>query len=302
MTTLVVLAAGMGSRYGGLKQIDPVGPAGETIIDYSVFDAARAGFRRAVFVIRRDFEAPFREKLLSRFERVMECVPVYQELSTCTEGYPVPAERKKPWGTGQALLAAEEAVEGPFAVINADDFYGAGSFRAMAGFLADPAAAREGDYAMVGFVLRNTLSDHGHVSRGVCEIDEAFFLRRIVERTRIFKGEGGKAWWEDEGGERRPLTGDEIASMNLWGFRPSIFDHLRERFRRFLERHGGDPKAEFFIPTVVNELVEAGAARVKVLPTRERWFGVTYREDRDAARAALQRLVKEGRYPERLWK
>ena len=279
MPTLTIMAAGIGSRYGGLKQVDSVGPSGETIIHYSVFDAVRAGFDKLVFIIRPEFEEVFREKVYSKYEKEAEVKHAFQNLEDGLEGFVPPPERIKPWGTGHAVLVAEHQVDGPFAAINADDYYGAGSFQAMAGFLKAGAVAGVEEYAMAGFILRNTLSEHGYVSRGVCHYDQNLHLEKIVERLKIFK-DGAAAYDLDEGGRRHPFTGDEFVSMNLWGFRPSFFGHLKEQFRRFLEERGQDLKAEFFIPTVVDRLIEEGKIRVKILPTDDTWFGVTYREDK----------------------
>jgi NDP-sugar pyrophosphorylase family protein len=289
--TLLVMAAGTGSRYGGLKQIDAVGPGGETIIDYSVYDAQRAGFARLVFVIRRDIEAPFREAIGSRFEKRIAVDYVFQELDMLPSGFTVPPSRTKPWGTTQAILLAEEILNEPFAAINADDFYGRESFLVMSGFL------REGgrDYAMVGYTLRNTLSEHGSVSRGVCECDTDGYLRAVTELTKIEKqGRGAQA-------EGRTLSGDELVSMNLWGFTPTVFPQLRERFFTFLQRSGHELKSECFIPTTVNELVAAGIARVKVLRTPSSWVGVTYQEDKPQVKASIRQLIARCEYPERLW-
>ncbi len=294
--TLLVLAAGMGSRYGGLKQLDPVGPSGETLMDYSIFDARRAGFDKLVFVIRRDIERPFREVIGRRFEDRLEVEYVFQELSQVPAGFEAPAGRKKPWGTGHALLAGAGAVREPFALINADDFYGAGSFRVLAEHLRSGTP----DYAMVGFILRNTLSAHGTVARGVCRLDAARFLESVVELTRI-ETDGRRAKYSDPSGKVRPLTGDETVSLNIWGFMPSIFAQVNGEFRAFLEQHGRDEKAEFYIPTAVNRLVAGGQARVKVLQTQDSWFGITYREDRETVVEGLRRLIERGDYPWKLW-
>jgi UTP-glucose-1-phosphate uridylyltransferase len=297
--TLVVLAAGIGSRYGGLKQIEPVGPNGAIVIDYSVFDALRAGFGRVVCVIRRDIEADFRRAISSRFERFVPVDYVYQDLADVPAGFAAPAERKKPWGTGHAILAARDAVREPFAVINADDFYGRQSYQALALFLraADPAGHR---YAMVGFRLNNTLSEHGSVARGVCELDANGCLRRVVERTRIERTPLGVRYTTDDG-QWHPLTGQEAVSLNLWAFTPTLFPHLQRQFADFLAARGQDPKAEFFIPTVVDALVAAGQATVRVLPTPEQWYGVTYPADKAAVSAGIGKLVADGVYPDVLW-
>jgi NDP-sugar pyrophosphorylase family protein len=284
------MAAGMGSRYGGLKQLDAVGPGGETIIDYSIYDALRAGFARLVFVIRHDIEAPFREAIGSKFEKRIAVDYVFQELDKLPPGFTVPAGRTKPWGTTQAILLAEGILGEPFAAINADDFYGRESFQILADFLR----AGSGDHAMVGYTLRNTLSEHGSVSRGVCECDAAGYLRAVVELTKIEKqGRGAQA-------EGRDFSGDELVSMNFWGFTPTLFPQLRERFEAFLRRGGQELKSESYIPTTVNELVASGAARVKVLGTPASWFGVTYKEDKPHVTASIRQLIARGDYPEKL--
>jgi hypothetical protein len=284
----------MGSRYGGLKQIEAVGPAGETIMDYSVYDALRAGFGKLVFVIRRDIEQPFRQIVGARFEKRVPVEYVFQELNRLPAGFSVPPGRAKPWGTAHAILMAEEAVHEPFAAINADDFYGAESYRLLAGHFRSGGA----DYAMVGFVLRNTLSDFGGVARGVCQVDENQFLQSVTELTGIERdGAGAKNTVE---GRTARLTGDESVSMNFWGFHPALFGQLKERFAQFLKTKGGDLKAECYIPSVVNDLVAAGRARVKVLRCNASWFGVTYREDRPRVLDSIRQLIARGDYPEKL--
>jgi len=306
--TLVVLAAGMGSRYGGLKQIDPVGPGGETVLDYAVFDALRAGFTRVVFVIRRDFEALFREKIGARYAVRAVVDYVFQSLDALPAGFAAPAGREKPWGTGHAVWCAREAIQGNFAVINADDFYGADSFAQLARFLK---AARDAEFAMVGFRLANTLSEHGVVSRGVTAAGANKELRSIVEHTGIAPTEVGAG---------RKFSGEEIVSMNCWGFTPALFPGLDAQFREFLgtvvggvpsprsdPRGGGTPptvdpkKAEFYLPASVSAMITRGEARVRVLPTANTWFGVTYREDKPRVQAAIAGLVQAGLYPEKLW-
>ncbi|MBI5397810.1 MAG: nucleotidyltransferase [Verrucomicrobia bacterium] len=299
--TLVVLAAGIGSRYGGLKQIEPIGPGGEAVLDYAVFDAKRAGFGKFVFVIRKDIERDFREVLGSRFERHVDVHYAFQELDMLPPGRTVPADRKKPWGTGHAVLCAEPQVSGPFAVINADDFYGVESFQVLGDFLrsAPPAAGAE-VYAMVGFQLDRTLSEHGTVARGVCRTDAQGNLMSVEELTAIEQHAGGIRN-KGHDGSHRPLTGREIASLNCWGFQPSLFAHLQRLFAAFLERNRSNARAEFYLPAAVNALIEEGAARVKVLPTPCRWFGVTYREDRAVVIEGIRALARAGAYPERLW-
>jgi dTDP-glucose pyrophosphorylase len=293
--TLLILAAGMGSRYGGLKQIEAVGPGGETIMDYSIHDALRAGFAKLVFVIRRDIEQPFREIIGARFEKRVAVAYVFQELNQLPAGFSVPPGRTKPWGTTHAILMAEKEIQEPFAAINADDFYGAQSYR----LLAEHFQSGSTDYAMVGFVLRNTLSDFGSVARGICRVDENQFLRSVTELTGIEReGAGAK---NTAGGQITRLTGDEPVSMNFWGFHPALFAQLKKQFAQFLARNAGDLKAECYIPSTVNELLAAGQARVKVLHTSDSWFGVTYREDRPRVLESIRQRVARGDYPENLW-
>ena len=294
--TLLILAAGMGSRYGGLKQIDPVGPGGETIMDYSVYDAWRAGFRKLVFVIRRDIEAPFRATLGARFEKRLPVEYVFQELDQLPAGFSVPGNRTKPWGTGQAILAAAQVIRGPFAAINADDFYGANSFRLLGEHLGSGCS----DFAMVGFVLQKTLSEFGTVARGVCRTDASGFLRTVTELSKIERN-GVGVRHADVQGNIHQLNGVETVSMNMWGFTPALFGHLAEQFTAFLENHGGDEQAEFYIPTVINALIQNQQARCRVLQTPDSWFGVTYREDRPRVIESIRELVARGDYPERLW-
>jgi NDP-sugar pyrophosphorylase family protein len=286
----------MGSRYGGLKQIDPVGPAGETIIDYSIFDALRAGFGKLVFVIRKDIEQQFREIVGARFEKRVAVDYVFQALEDIPSRFTVPAGRTKPWGTTQAILLAENAIHEPFAAINADDFYGADAYRSLAGHLTSGSQ----DYSMVGFVLRNTLSDFGSVARGVCQVSGDGYLEHIAELTKVER-DGNGARNTDAAGKVTKLTGDEPVSMNMWGFTPQVFDQLRGNFEKFLESSGTDLKSECYIPNTVGELVRAGQARVKVLHSRDSWFGVTYREDRPRVVESIRGLIAEKLYPEQLW-
>jgi len=293
---LLILAAGMGSRYGGLKQIDPVGPSGETIIDYSIFDALRAGFGKLVFVIRKDIENAFRETVGSRFENRVAVDYVFQSLEDIPLRFTVPPGRTKPWGTTQAILLADGVIHEPFAAINADDFYGAQSYRELAGHLTSGSP----DYAMVGFILRNTLSDFGSVARGVCRVSADGFLESIVEHTKVVR-DGNGARDTDAAGNVIKLSGDEPVSMNMWAFTPRVFGQLRDRFEKFLEINGTDLKAECYIPNTVGELVRDGEARVKVLRTNDSWFGVTYREDRPRVIEDVRALIASGVYPEKLW-
>ena len=294
--TLLVLAAGMGSRYGGLKQLDPVGPSGETIIDYSIYDAMRAGFGKLVFIIRGDIEAPFKETIGARFANRIPVEYAFQELNKLPAGYTVPEGRTKPWGTTQAILMAENVVSEPFAAINADDFYGADSFKV----LADHLKVGGQDYSMVGFTLRNTLSDFGSVARGVCQVSPDGYLKSILELTKIEKdGNGGK--YSDASGAAQKLSGDEPVSMNMWGFQPSIFAHLRREFTEFLAKDGKAEKSECYIPMTVGNLINAKHARCKVLRSSASWFGVTYREDKPRVVEDIRSLVAKGEYPAKLW-
>ncbi|MHC4324857.1 MAG: nucleotidyltransferase family protein [Planctomycetota bacterium] len=297
--TLLILAAGMGNRYGGLKQIEPVGPNGEIIIDYSIYDAIRAGFGKLVFVIRHYFEDDFKKTIGKKFDGIVETAYAYQELDAALGGFALPEEREKPWGTGHATLLGREFIDEPFAVINADDYYGIDSFRMMAEFLHGPEVSPT-NYAMVGFRLRNTLSEYGSVARGVCHCDDKQYLSDIFERTGVEK-HGNGARYFDEAGKEHLLTGDEVVSMNLWGFHQSVFGHISAKFKDFLKEHGNNPKAELFIPTVIDDLVESGKVKVKVLPTHDTWFGVTYKQDREIAERCIRRLIEEGTYPEKLW-
>jgi len=290
------MAAGMGSRYGGLKQIDPVGPNGETIIDYSIYDAMRAGFGKLVFIIRHDIEAQFREIIGGRFEKRIAVEYVFQELDKLPPGFTVPPGRTKPWGTTHAILMAADAVREPFAAINADDFYGAEGYR----LLAQHFASGSRDYAMVGFILRNTLSDFGSVARGVCRVDGDGLLQTVAELTKIER-DGDAAKNTDTAGQITRLTGDEAVSMNMWGFTPALFSQLQTGFAAFLKKSGMELKSENYIPSAVNELVVAGQARVKVLRTGDSWFGVTYREDRPRVVENIRQLIARGDYPEKLW-
>jgi hypothetical protein len=294
--TLLVLAAGMGSRYGGLKQIDPVGPGGETIIDYSIYDALRAGFGKVVFVIRKDIETVFKESIGARFEKRVPVGYVYQELDKLPDGYTLPAARKKPWGTAHAVLMAADEVKEPFAVINADDFYGRHSYQV----LADHLRSDTKDYAMVGFFLRNTLSDFGSVARGLCRTTPDGYLSGVEELTKIERAGTGAKYTDAEGREH-PLSGDETVSMNMWGFNTTFFNHLKEQFKLFLDANIEKEKAEFFIPTPVNALVSTGRERLKVLRSDASWFGVTYREDRPRVVESIRALVDKGEYPAKLW-
>ena len=295
--TLIVLAAGMGSRYGGLKQIDPVGPGGATLLDYSIFDALRAGFGDVIFVIRRDIEDAFIEGVGAKYEAV-EGVNVryaFQQLDDLPAGYVLPEGREKPWGTAHATLAARELIEGPFAVINADDFYGAPAYEMLGAHLREAG----GEYAMVGYRLGDTLSTHGSVTRGVCRT-EGDYLRTIDELSGIAR-EGEGATYPDDAGARLSLSGDETVSMNFWGFPADVVTHLQRGLVRFLNENIDNPSAEFLLPEVVDGLIARGETRVRVLPGGGPWFGVTYKEDRRGVMDSVRKLIDAGDYPERLW-
>jgi hypothetical protein len=299
--TLVVMAAGIGSRYGGLKQIDPVGPSGEVVLDYSVYDALRAGFGRVVFIIRKDIEAEFRDKIGRRVERAADVAYVLQSLDQVPPGFAVPPGRKKPWGTAQAILACRDAVASPFVAINADDYYGRTAFAAMGAYLGRAGAPRTGDFAMVGYRLENTLSEHGTVARGVCRADSEGDLAGIRELLKIKRFPDGIKHTENDT-DWLPLDPASWTSMNFWGFTPDLFGELERRFPAFLRAHADRiEKAEFLIPEVVGELIREERARVRILPTKEHWFGVTYPEDRPLFQSAIRDLIAAGVYPRDLW-
>ena len=300
--TLVLLAAGMGSRYGGLKQLDGLGPNGETIMDYSIYDAIKAGFGKIVFVIRKDFEKEFREKVLSKYEGHIPAEVCYQSLDALPEGFTVPEGREKPWGTNHAVMMAKDLIHEPFCVINCDDFYNRDSFMVIGKFLADLPDNSTNTYAMVGFRVGNTLSESGTVARGVCSKDENDLLTTVVERTEIMRV-NGKVSYKDENGEWVAIEDNTPVSMNMWGFTPDYFAHSDAYFKQFLSdpKNQANPKAEFFIPLMVNELVNNGTSTVKVLDTTSKWFGVTYSADRQATVDRIQALVNEGVYPSKLF-
>ena len=298
--TLLVLAAGAGSRYGGLKQIDPVGPNGEIILDYSIHDAVQAGFGKVVFVIRKDIEAEFKESIGDHFASSVQVEYVFQELGDLPGDYSIPEGREKPWGTGQAILAARDVIDGPFAVINADDFYGRKGYHLLAEHLRNASDGDYADYAMVGYKLKKTLSDFGSVSRGICRCDEMGFVSQVVEQTSIFK-DGDNAQFVDFDGSRKMVSGESLTSMNLWGFTPSIFNHLGLAFREFLSEEGNETKSEFLIPTVVGDLVDQGIARLTMLKNSDDWFGVTYQEDKPLVVNKIRNLIDIGQYPDMLF-
>jgi len=290
----------MGSRYGGLKQLDQVGPSGETIIDYSIFDAIRAGFGKVVFVIRRDIEEAFKTAVGSRYEGKIAVDYAFQQIDALPEGFSVPEGREKPWGTGHAVYVAKELINEPFAVINGDDFYGRDGFQLLADYLTGAKDGKKADFSMCGFIMRNTLSDNGSVSRGVCEVDSAGNLTEVVEHTKIERsGKAAKSFMEN--GSIIDFTGDEIVSMNMWGFTPSLFDYMDDVFVEFLKEHGQEMKSEFFIPLVADTLIKQGEAAVKVMTSEDEWFGITYREDKPAVVASIKKLVKQGVYPNKLF-
>jgi dTDP-glucose pyrophosphorylase len=295
------MAAGMGSRYGGLKQLDSFGPSGERVIDYSLFDALRAGFQRFVFIIRKDIEEPFREKIGSIVEPRAEVRYVFQEIDKLPAGFSVPQGRTKPWGTGHAVLCARPSIDAPFGVINADDFYGKISFEQLYGFLKQaPCSIDPLRGCMVGFILENTLSENGHVSRGVCTLTPDGTLARVEERTRIQRVEGTISY-SDNGEQWHELGATSTVSMNMWGFTPGFMEALAQRFIPFLKQQGGEMKSEYFLPSVADRLIAEGQMRVDVLQTPDKWFGVTYEQDKEGVSAAIHRLVASGAYPSNLW-
>lgn len=298
--TLLVLAAGMGSRYGSLKQLDGLGPSGETIMDYSIYDAIRAGFGKVVFIIRRSFEQDFREKILSKYEGRIAVDVVFQEMDTLPEGFSVPEGREKPWGTNHAVMMAKDAIKEPFAVINADDFYGRSGFAVLADKLRALAGGQD-KYCMVGYRIGNTLSDSGSVARGVCEVDSNNYLTGVVERTAIERNAAGSIAFTDEEGKEQTLADNTPVSMNMWGFTPDYFNYSDSAFVNFLKANQTNLKAEFYIPLVVNQLVKEGKATCEVLDTPDAWFGVTYAADRDGVVAKINALVEAGEYPAKLF-
>jgi dTDP-glucose pyrophosphorylase len=297
--TLFVLAAGMGSRYGGLKQLDGLGPHGETIMDYSIYDAIKAGFGKVVFVIRKDFEADFRSKILSKYEGHIPVAVVFQSTDKLPEGYTCPADRTKPWGTNHAVMMGKEAINEPFAVINADDFYGRDAFRVLGEELQKPRSGK-GDYCMVGFRVGNTMSENGSVARGVCS-NKNGLLTSVVERTAISYDDKHNITFTDENGVLQTLDSKTPVSMNMWGFTPDYFEYSEREFRKFLDKDLNTPKAEFFIPLVIDTLINSGEATVKVLDTDSKWFGVTYAGDRPSVVEKFAQLHAEGLYPEKMF-
>ena len=299
---LVIMAAGMGSRYGGLKQLDPVGSHGQLIIDYSIYDAKRAGFETVVFVIKPEIEADFKEAIGDRVSKVMDVKYAYQLKEDLPEGYSVPAGRTKPWGTAHAALAARNIVDGPFAVINADDYYGPEAYQEIYNYLSTHQDGDMYEYVMVGYLLKNTVTENGTVARGVCEETADHFLTQVTERTKIEKGEPPR-YTEDDGATWTDLSADTIVSMNMWGFTRSFLDEALARFPAFLDKALAEnpEKGEYFLPTVVSQLIDEGKARVKVLRSEDKWYGVTYREDKPTVVAAMAEKTAAGLYPDRLW-
>ena len=296
--TLLILAAGMGSRYGGLKQMDPMGPNSETVLDYSVYDAIRAGFDRVVFIIREDFAEAFKEGIGSRFQDKIKVDYAFQKLDDLPEGFSLPEGRVKPWGTNHAIRAARDIITGPFAVINADDFYGADAYQKLAQYFreAETSDNEQSHYAMVGYHIANTLSDHGDVNRGICT-DDAGYLKNVEEVTEIKREENGEIWGNGMDGEKRQVPEKAIVSMNFWGFTPKFFGQLEDHFVNFMKERGTEMKSESYIPSLVDELIREGTADCKVLETTSSWFGVTYPDDKEIVVESIQNLVNEGVYP-----
>ena len=300
---LVIMAAGRGSRYGGLKQIDPVDSEGHIIMDFSMYDARRAGFEEVIFIIKRENEADFREAVGSRVEKYMKVSYAFQEIGNIPAGYEVPEGRKKPWGTAHAVLSCIDQVDGPFAVINADDYYGREAFQLIYDYLSAHEDDEKYRYTMVGYLLGNTVTDNGHVSRGICETNMNGELVSVEERTRIEKRDGGIAFTEDDGETWTEVSGDAIVSMNMWGFTKSILDEIRDGFPAFLDKglKSNPMKCEYYLPAVVSRLLEEGKATAAVLKSADKWYGITYKEDKPVVVAALQKMKDEGIYPEHLW-
>lgn len=296
--SLVILAAGMGSRYGGNKQLEEVGPSGETIIDYSIYDAIRTGFGKIVFVIRRDIVNQIKERFIEKLKGKIKVDYVFQEISSLTKGLRISPERQKPWGTSHAILVTMKKIKEPFGVINADDYYGVDSLKTLYDFLVndkDPKC-----YCIVGYKMGNTLSEHGHVNRGVCSVDVNGFLKNVVETFNIEQRQDG-IFGHDPGGVLQKFTGNEIVSMNLWGFKPSFFGSLEKEFHSFISIYGMDPKAELLVPSTVDRFVKSGEFTIKVLMSNDRWFGVTYREDKPFVMNSINEMIEKGIYPSKIY-
>lgn len=298
---LVIMAAGMGSRYGGLKQIDSVDEQGHIIIDFSIFDAIKAGFKKVIFIIKKEIEEDFKEVIGNRIEKIVEVEYVYQEIAKVPENFTVPESRVKPWGTGHAILCCMDKIQGPFAVINADDFYGREAFVKIYDFLSS--IEQINLYSMVGYQLKNTLTEHGSVARGVCNVNEEGFLTKITERTKIEKFPDGAKYYESETDTWEEISFDSTVSMNLWGFQANIMAELKEEFDTFLKTEvaNNPEKSEFFLPTVVQHMIESQKVQVKVLHSKDQWFGVTYKEDKEVVLKEIAKLKEQGIYPENLW-
>ena len=297
--TLLVLAAGMGSRYGGLKQLDQVGPSGETIIDYSVYDAIESGFNKIVFIIRRDIEKEMKELLFDKYSKKIKVEYVFQDLDNIPDGVTFPNDRVKPWGTGHAVLMAKDVINEPFVVINADDFYGKSAFKVVADYMKSHADNIKGKNCMAGYLLKNTLSEHGTVSRGVCKVNENNELIEVIERTKI-AWENGKII-ADDNGKQLELNGDVFVSMNFWGFTPDVFPELEKEFKKFIETNASNIKAEYYIPSIATHQINNNLASFKVLEATDQWFGVTYQEDKPLVVNKVKELTEKGKYPEKLW-
>ena len=300
---LVIMAAGMGSRYGGLKQIDPIDEQGHIIIDFSLYDAIKAGFEKVIFIIKKEMETDFKGVIGKRIEKYVEVEYVFQELDNLPQNFKVPENRVKPFGTGHAILCANDAIDGPFAVINADDYYGPNAYQMIFDYLSSHQDEEKYCYTMVGYVLENTLTDHGHVARGICKTDKDGFLTEITERTHIEKRNGGAAYTEDDGQTWIEIPKNSTVSMNMWGFSESILIELRDRFANFLEENlpVNPLKCEYFLPSVVDDLITEGKATVKVMTSQDKWYGVTYKEDKEFVQQAVLKLKKQGLYPMKLW-
>ena len=298
--SLLILAAGIGSRYGGLKQLDAIGPNGETIIEYSIYDAIITGFGKIVFVIKESIEKEFTELIIDKVKSYIDVDFVNQEIWKVPDGISFNSDRTKPWGTGHAILMAADKIDAPFAVINADDFYGRGAYKVLADYYNGWTPVRENDYSMVAYEIGKTLSDHGFVSRGICQTDSSSFLENVVERTRIERIPAGIAF-QDEAGSEVILSEQTVVSMNFWGFTPSFFSYLRIGFTNFIKANAEDLKAEYYIPTAVNGIIQKREATVRVLSCNEKWYGMTYRDDREVVVAGIRNLIEKGVYPEKLW-
>lgn len=300
---LVIMAAGMGSRYGGLKQIDPVDEQGHIIMDFSIFDAKRAGFEKVIFIIKKENEKDFKEAIGDRIEKVVDVAYAFQDLHNIPEGYEVPAERVKPWGTAHAVLSCKDLIDGPFAVINADDYYGRDAFQKIYDYLSTHEDDEKYRYTMVGYQLENTLTENGHVARGICEINEAGELVSVTERTRIEKRDGGAAFTEDDGATWTSLPKGTVVSMNMWGFTAGFLGEIENGFEAFLKEglKNNPLKCEYFLPTVVSNLLAQSKATVSVLTSEDKWYGVTYKEDKPVVEQAIRDFKAAGFYPEKLW-